>query len=143
MASDASHQALGTELQALVQSVSALGGAPGRPIWLAPLPAAVTLGALAEAPSPGRALPVLGIVDLPRSQRQELLVWDHTGAGGNLGVAGAPRTGKSTLLVSLVLALTKSAGPTTSSSIASTSVAGGSAPSRASLTWERLWARRG
>jgi DNA segregation ATPase FtsK/SpoIIIE, S-DNA-T family len=111
VASDASHHTLGTELQALVQSVSALGGAPGRPIWLAPLPAAVTLGALAEASSPVRALPVLGIVDRPRSQRQEPLVWDHTGAGGNLGVAGAPRTGKSTLLVSLVLALTKSAGP--------------------------------
>ena len=108
---DASHQAVGTELQALVQSVSALGGAPGRPIWLAPLPAVMTLGALAEASSPVRALPVLGIVDLPRSQRQEPLVWDHTGAGGNLGVAGAPRTGKSTLLASLVLALTKSAGP--------------------------------
>ena len=110
-ARDASSQDLGTELHALVQSVSALGGAPARPIWLAPLPAAVTLGALAGASPAARALPVLGVVDLPRSQRQDPLVWDHTGAGGNLGVAGAPRTGKSTLLVSLVLALVKGVKP--------------------------------
>lgn len=97
----------GTELQALVQVISALGGSPARPIWLAPLPARVTLGALAAAsPMPRRQL-VLGLVDLPRAQRQKPLIWDLSGSGGNLGVAGGPQTGKSTLLVSVVLALAK------------------------------------
>ena len=54
---------------------------------------------------------MLGVVDLPRWQKQTPLLWDHTGPGGNLGVAGAPRTGKSTLLLSLVMALVKGAGP--------------------------------
>ncbi len=111
---EASLQAPGTELQALVQVLGSLPGAPARPIWLAPLPAALTLGTLggkAAASPQRRSLPVLGLVDLPRAQKQEPLVWDPTGTGGNLGVAGAPQTGKSTLLVSLVLALVKRFGP--------------------------------
>ena len=107
---EASLQAPGTELQALVQVLGGLPGSPARPIWLAPLPAALTLGTLggfAAGHPQRRSLPVLGLVDLPRAQKQEPLVWDPTGTGGNLGVAGAPQTGKSTLLVSLVLALVK------------------------------------
>ena len=101
-----------TELHTLVRAVSAVGGAAARRIWLAPLPAAVTLGALTSGPSPAHcSSPVLGVVDLPRWQKQTPLLWDHTGPGGNLGVAGAPRTGKSTLLLSLVMALVKGAGP--------------------------------
>jgi DNA segregation ATPase FtsK/SpoIIIE, S-DNA-T family len=115
---DASRPPTGTELQTLVHAISALGGTPARRIWLPPLPIAVTLGALAQTswPPPARSVPALGVpalgvVDEPRSQKQEPLVWDHTGAGGNLGVAGAPRTGKSTLLLSLVLALVRAARP--------------------------------
>ena len=100
------------ELHALVRAVSAAGGAAARRIWLAPLPAAVTLGALTSGPPAAHcSWPVLGVVDLPRWQRQTPLLWDHTGPGGNLGVAGAPRTGKSTLLLSLMMALVKGAGP--------------------------------
>ena len=95
----------------MVQVLKSLPGSPARPIWLPPLPVALTLGALETAPPQGRSLPLLGLVDLPRAQRQEPLVWDPRGAGGNLGVAGAPQTGKSTLLVSLVLALVKRLGP--------------------------------
>jgi len=109
--SDASRQAQGTELQALVQVLSGLGGPPARRIWLAPLPAAMTLGALEASAQANRRQLVLGIVDLPRAQRQEPLVWDLSGSGGNLGVAGAPQTGKSTLLVSVVLSLAKRFGP--------------------------------
>ncbi len=101
-----------TELHALVGAVSAVGGAAARRIWLAPLPAAVTLGAVTSGPSAAHcSWPVLGVVDLPRWQRQAPLLWDYAGPGGNLGVAGAPRTGKSTLLLSLVMALVKGAGP--------------------------------
>ena len=109
---DAPGHPTGTELNALVRAVSAHGGVPARRIWLDPLPAAVTLGALRAGPAAlaRRSSTVLGVVDLPRVQRQTPLVWDHGGPGGNLGVAGAPRTGKSTLLISLVLALVKEAG---------------------------------
>jgi S-DNA-T family DNA segregation ATPase FtsK/SpoIIIE len=117
MLTDAPHQGTGTELQTLVQAVSSLDGGPARRIWLPPLPTSLTLAALSRV-TPGRrdsqlpqALPILGLVDLPRAQRQEPLLWDYTGVGGNLGVAGAPRTGKSTLLTTLVLALVKEAKP--------------------------------
>jgi len=47
----------------------------------------------------------LGTVDIPLEQRRQPLVFDLSGAGGNLAVAGGPLTGKSTFLRSLVMAL--------------------------------------
>lgn len=46
-----------------------------------------------------------GTVDRPREQRREALVADLSGAGGHVAVVGAPRSGKSTLLRSLVTGL--------------------------------------
>ncbi|HET8604851.1 MAG TPA: type VII secretion protein EccCa [Marmoricola sp.] len=50
----------------------------------------------------------LGIVDRPREQRRDVLQVDLAGAGGHVAVVGGPRSGKSTLLRTLVgsLALT-------------------------------------
>jgi S-DNA-T family DNA segregation ATPase FtsK/SpoIIIE len=47
----------------------------------------------------------LGSVDRPREQRRDILVADLSGAGGHLAVVGGPRTGKSTLLRTLVASL--------------------------------------
>ena len=72
----------------------------GRRIWLSPLPAAVTLGALTQAPLPwpvGRR-PSSAWSTSPAVQRQTAPRLGPRRPGGNLGVAGAPRTGKSTLL---------------------------------------------
>jgi S-DNA-T family DNA segregation ATPase FtsK/SpoIIIE len=88
-------------------------------VWLPPLPRRVVLGGLlgpvAEHPDRGlqlaewpaeAALAVpIGVADLPRHQRYELLLLDLAGEAGNVGVAGGPQTGKSTLLRTLALGL--------------------------------------
>ncbi|MQW78171.1 type VII secretion protein EccCa [Nocardioides sp. dk4132] len=88
-------------------------------VWLPPLDAPETLdrllGPLVEDPSlglvaprwrelPGLRIPV-GVVDRPREQRAEPLTIDLAGAAGHVAVVGAPRSGKSTLLRTLVAAL--------------------------------------
>lgn len=47
----------------------------------------------------------IGTVDIPREQRRETVVARLTGAGGHVGVVGAPRSGRSTLLRSIVTGL--------------------------------------
>ena len=88
-------------------------------VWLPPLDAPETLdrllGPLVEdarlglvAPrwrdQPGLVVPV-GVVDRPREQRAEPLTVDLAGAAGHVAVVGAPRSGKSTVLRTLVAAL--------------------------------------
>jgi type VII secretion protein EccCb len=45
----------------------------------------------------------LGVMDEPRRHRQEVWGIDVSGAGGNIAVGGAPQTGKSTFLQTLIL----------------------------------------
>jgi DNA segregation ATPase FtsK/SpoIIIE-like protein len=45
----------------------------------------------------------LGIMDEPRRHRQEVWGVDVSAAGGNIAVGGAPQTGKSTFLQTLML----------------------------------------
>ncbi|MCL2490058.1 MAG: type VII secretion protein EccCa [Propionibacteriaceae bacterium] len=63
-----------------------------------------TLGLISKKWRGSLAIP-LGMVDIPLEQRRQPLVFDLSGAGGNLAVAGGPLTGKSTFLRSLVLAI--------------------------------------
>lgn len=109
-----------THISLLSAAVAALDGrgAPAHRIWLPPLTTPITLGQLLpdlatisglgltsqrwreEGPIP------LGVVDRPRDQRHEVLTVDFTeSGGGHLVVVGAPRSGKSTLLATFVLAL--------------------------------------
>ena len=53
----------------------------------------------------------MGIVDLPRQQKQEPLEYDFSGAKGHGIVVGSPMTGKSTALRSLVMSLALTASP--------------------------------
>ena len=88
-------------------------------VWLPPLDAPESLDRLLEplvedptlglvAPRwrelPGLRVPV-GVVDRPREQRAEPLTVDLAGASGHVAVVGAPRSGKSTVLRTLVAAL--------------------------------------
>ncbi|WP_127500462.1 type VII secretion protein EccCa [Actinoplanes solisilvae] len=94
-------------------------GPPARQVWLPPLAAAPSMDALMPSvvPDPVRGMTVdepamqgrlrvpIGIVDRPQDQIRELLAVDLGGADGHVGIAGAPQSGKSTLLRSLMLGL--------------------------------------
>ena len=74
-------------------------------VWLPPLEPERGLGEVAaeepwwsaERARDGLELPV-GMLDLPTQQRIEPHLLDLSGTGGHVAVVGAPRTGKSTLL---------------------------------------------
>jgi S-DNA-T family DNA segregation ATPase FtsK/SpoIIIE len=81
-------------------------GVPAHRVWLPPL---VTPPALADvldhaSAGPGLTVPI-GLVDNAFKQRRSPLVADLRGAAGNVAVVGGPRSGKSTTLQTLVLAL--------------------------------------
>ncbi|OLR92193.1 type VII secretion protein EccCa [Actinokineospora bangkokensis] len=94
-------------------------GPPARQVWLPPLAASPSLDSLLPSvlPDPVRGMIVddpsvrgqlrvpLGMIDRPYEQLRELLVADLSGADGHVAVVGAPQTGKSTLLRTLILAL--------------------------------------
>ncbi|MGI5182473.1 type VII secretion protein EccCb [Dactylosporangium sp. CA-152071] len=105
-----------TELSIIVRKLRGLGPA-ARQVWLPPLPPAVPLdsllGPLAAEPERGLtattwpgtgdlAVPV-GVLDIPAIQAQEPMILDFAGPHGHVAVVGAPRSGRSTLLRTLML----------------------------------------
>jgi S-DNA-T family DNA segregation ATPase FtsK/SpoIIIE len=119
--------ALGSELDALVDAANGaaarLGIEAAPSPWLTPLPEVVTAASLhatlaanvaaAEGDSPTTTSGgiLLGLVDVPHEQRQEVLTW-HVGAAGHLGIAGGPRSGRSSALVTVALGLGRPAAST-------------------------------
>jgi S-DNA-T family DNA segregation ATPase FtsK/SpoIIIE len=101
------------DLDAVVAAMAPLARAGRRThrVWLPPLARKIALGEVlgtaGSPPAPGDPawlrVPV-GIVDRPFEQSQEPLLLDFTGRLGHLAIAGAPRSGKSTLLATLVAA---------------------------------------
>ncbi|MDT0310328.1 type VII secretion protein EccCa [Streptomyces sp. DSM 44917] len=104
-----------TVLDVVVRRLEGQGPA-AHPVWLPPLDAAPDLGELLPAPrlvpgrgfqageGPGTLAVPLGVVDKPFEQRRETLYRDFSGAGGHMMVIGGPRSGKSTLLRTLIAA---------------------------------------
>ena len=104
---------------AVVVDQLADSGPPAHQVWLPPLAASPTLDALLPAldpvpdrglsasawPGNGRLVVPLGYIDKPFEQLRDVLTVDLAGVGGHLGIAGGPRSGKSTLLRTLVCAL--------------------------------------
>ncbi|MFE6667367.1 type VII secretion protein EccCa [Streptomyces sp. NPDC057697] len=83
-------------------------GPPAHQVWLAPLDEPPTLDLLLPPPGApeGKFLTVpVGVIDRPFDQRRDELVADLSGAGGHVGIAGGPQSGKSTLVRTLVTAL--------------------------------------
>lgn len=91
-------------------------GMPAHQVWLPPLDVPDTLDELmadlTEDPDlglvsprwrnvPGLVVP-LGTVDRPREQRRDTMTLNLTGASGHVAVVGGPRSGKSTLLRTIV-----------------------------------------
>jgi S-DNA-T family DNA segregation ATPase FtsK/SpoIIIE len=82
-------------------------GPPAHRVWLPPLgPAPALRTVLADvACTPGGLAVPIGTVDRPLDQCRAPLMVDMSGAAGNLAVIGAPQSGKSTALRTLVTAL--------------------------------------
>ncbi|CAN5425684.1 type VII secretion protein EccC [soil metagenome] len=94
-------------------------GPEAHKVWLPPLDVPDTLDALmpdlVEDPELGLVSPSwrarggldvpLGIVDRPREQRRDVMRVNLSGAGGHIAVVGGPRSGKSTLLRTIVSSL--------------------------------------
>ena len=94
-----------TVLQTVVERLSG-HGPRAHEVWLPPLGAAPVLSTLladGEAMSP-LTVPI-GIVDRPFEQCRTPLVVDLSGAAGNVAIVGAPQSGKSTALRTLITAL--------------------------------------
>ncbi|OBF80494.1 type VII secretion protein EccC [Mycobacterium sp. 852002-51163_SCH5372311] len=95
-----------TVLQAVLDRLSG-HGPPAHQVWLPPLEATRELSAVLS--SAGSKLHVLrvpiGVVDNPFEQCRTPLMVDLSGAAGNVAVVGAPQTGKSTALRTLIKAL--------------------------------------
>jgi S-DNA-T family DNA segregation ATPase FtsK/SpoIIIE len=88
-----------TDLHALVEAIRSAwaGAAPARRPWLEPLPSTLTLADLAR---PRPLLLPFALEDLPAEQRRQTAVLDLA-HGGHLLVAGAARSGRTTLLRAL------------------------------------------
>ncbi|NUT42411.1 MAG: type VII secretion protein EccCa [Thermoactinospora sp.] len=96
-------------------------GAAAHRIWLPPLEEPASLDQLlppvqatpehglsaagTAKERPGRLHAVAGIVDSPFDQRRDPYWLDLSGAAGNVAIVGAPQTGKSTLLRTLITSL--------------------------------------
>jgi S-DNA-T family DNA segregation ATPase FtsK/SpoIIIE len=98
-----------TLLDATVELLSGPGPAAHR-IWLPPLSEPPALDQLLGQADPWRGDPaslpaVLGIVDRPFEQRRDPLWVDLAAGAGHVAVAGGPRSGKSTVVASLISSL--------------------------------------
>lgn len=72
-------------------------------MWLPPLLDPAPVSELVQRGHRQRLCFDLGIMDEPRRHRQEVWGIDVSAAGGNIAVGGAPQTGKSTFLQTMVL----------------------------------------
>jgi DNA segregation ATPase FtsK/SpoIIIE, S-DNA-T family len=94
-------------------------GVPAHQVWLPPLDVPPTLDQLLPMlgvtqerglhpvgwPGVGRLRAPVGIIDKPFEQRQDLMWVDLSGGLGHVVVVGAPRSGKSTLLRTVITSL--------------------------------------
>jgi S-DNA-T family DNA segregation ATPase FtsK/SpoIIIE len=100
-----------TVLQAIVGRVSG-HGPRAHEVWLPPLGSAPALNTVLRDAGPVPALTApIGVVDRPFEQRRTPLLVDLSRAAGNVALVGAPRSGKSTALRTLITALAVSHDP--------------------------------
>jgi S-DNA-T family DNA segregation ATPase FtsK/SpoIIIE len=116
-----------TELDVIVQGLRAGAAGPVHQVWLPPLPKLLPLsgvaqepawwervdgiGRLGEAELAGGPRSCLGLLDRPSEQRQDPFTVDLSGGGGHVAIVGAPQTGKSTLLRTLLASMLRNASP--------------------------------
>jgi S-DNA-T family DNA segregation ATPase FtsK/SpoIIIE len=86
-------------------------GSPAHQVWLPPLVESPTLDTLLRPGTPAALAAPIGLVDCPYEQRRDLLIAQLDGAAGNVAVVGGPRSGKSTALQTLILAMAETYDP--------------------------------
>ncbi|HEX3285252.1 MAG TPA: type VII secretion protein EccCa [Mycobacterium sp.] len=87
-------------------------GSPAHQVWLPPLADSPMLDDVLRQVGTRASLAVpIGVVDCPYEQRRDLLVAQLGGSAGNVAVVGGPRSGKSTALRTLIVALAESHTP--------------------------------
>ena len=101
---------LHTLVSAIQEAVAALDLPPPRRPWLEPLPEAVTLAEVRRLLPPEGLRVAYGLEDVPAEQARRA-AWLDLELGGHLLVAGAPRSGRSTLLRTLGTSLAASVAP--------------------------------
>jgi S-DNA-T family DNA segregation ATPase FtsK/SpoIIIE len=80
-------------------------GPPAHPVWLPPLGVAPPLQSLLRDTGLGSLKVPIGSIDRPFEQCRTPLMVDLSGAAGNVAIVGAPQSGKSTALRTLITAL--------------------------------------
>ncbi|WP_204808232.1 type VII secretion protein EccCb [Mycobacterium riyadhense] len=93
-----------TVLRAVLERLTGLGP-PAHQVWLPPLGAAPTVDTLLDGATRGELVVPIGVVDRPFEQLRTQLTVDLSGTAGNVAIVGAPRSGKSTALRTLITAL--------------------------------------
>ena len=86
-------------------------GPPAHQVWLPPLTDSPTLDMLAPRADQRSLTVPIGVVDNPYEQRRDPLIVELYGPAGNVAIVGAPRSGKSTALRTMVLALAETHDP--------------------------------
>ncbi|GAA3768721.1 type VII secretion protein EccC [Plantactinospora mayteni] len=86
-------------------------GVPAHQVWLPPLSTPPSLGELLDGGEPEPLRVAVGVVDRPFEQRRDPLWLNLSGAGGHVVVVGAPQSGKSSLLRTLIVSLALSHTP--------------------------------
>ena len=86
-------------------------GRPAHRVWLPALPACPGLDELLSLHEGCPLTAPIGLVDNAFAQRRDLYTVDLNGAGGHVAVVGATRSGKSTVLCTLLLALAATHSP--------------------------------
>lgn len=97
----------------LEATVGAMAGHPhtAHRVWLPPLPARTALADAVDSSLPALTASI-GLVDRPLEQRQDPFTVDLSGPGGHAAIVGAPRSGKSTAVRTLVASLALTTRPT-------------------------------
>ncbi|HLI72081.1 MAG TPA: type VII secretion protein EccCb [Ktedonobacteraceae bacterium] len=110
---------LRTEMDVIIERLRQAGqGQIVHQVWLPPLESVLPLGKVLQkygrtdldgshwdvSPPFGELRVPTGLVDMPLQQAQEALWLDFSGIGGHLALVGAPQSGKSTLLRTLITA---------------------------------------
>ncbi|KAA1248363.1 type VII secretion protein EccCa [Mycobacterium simiae] len=80
-------------------------GPPAHRVWLPPLESAPPLDTLLSDGAQSELAVPIGIVDRPFEQARTALIVDLSAAAGNVAVVGAPHSGKSSALCTLITAL--------------------------------------